>query len=344
MNRSDPKGAGGKCSKRDSLRRMTGLAIAPVVGLPLLQSLSSTARAQGNLQPMRFGIQIFTGAVATVWYEKGIYKKRGLTVDAKQLPDGRAVRDAMIAERLDGGTMNLTPYLTGASTGTFTMIGNVSLGGDTVGLMVKKGAGINRIADLKGKRIGVTIGSTTGNIFISTLAPEAGLHPGDYQVINMKLADQVAALASNSVDAITSAEPYLSIAEKEGIGTTILRFGKIDPNPTCLVLATSFIEKYPDTVTAFCKSWLDGVEFWRTNPKDVVDVVYGMYRDAGYTNLTPEIVESIIRQIKVEPFLSPDLIAHIHKEAETMRAKNQIKVLPDWSKTLRPDLLEKARG
>src|SRR5665213_1128112 len=330
-------------SRREALKKLASLATVPMLGGVALGGIASAARAQGALKPIRMGIQIFTGAVATVWYEKHIYEKRGLTVEAKQFPDGRSVRDAMIADRLDAGTLNLTPFLTGAATGEFTMIGAVSLGGDTVGLMVKKNAGIAKIADLKGKRVGITVGSTTGNIFVNTLAPEAGLQTGDYRIVNMKLADQVAALASNSVDAITTAEPYLSVAEKEGLGTVLLRFGKIDPNPTCLVVATSFIQKEPATVDAFCKSWLDGVEFWRSHTKDVVDVVFKMYHDAGYANLSPEIVESIIRQIKVEPFLTPALVKHVQKEAEDMRAKNLIKVLPDWSKALRPDLLDKAR-
>jgi ABC-type nitrate/sulfonate/bicarbonate transport system substrate-binding protein len=330
-------------SRRERLKELLSLGAAPWLGAGTMGVVSRMAGAEGSLATIRMGIQIFTGAVATVWYEKRVYEKRGLKVDAKQMPDGRSVRDAMIADRLDVGTMNLTPFLTGASTGTLTMIGNVSLGGDTVGLMVKTGAGINNVADLRNKRIGITVGSTTGNLFVNVLAPEAGLHSGDYRVINMKLADQVAALASNSVDAITTAEPYLSVAEKEGLGTVLLRFGKLDPNPTCLVVATSFIQKQPETVNAFCKSWLDGVEFWRTHRKDVVDVVFRMYRDAGYTNLSPEIAESIISQIKVEPFLTPDLTARIRKEADDMRAKELIKVLPDWSKALRPDLLEAAR-
>ena len=72
-------------------------------------------------------------------------------------------------------------------------------------------------------------------------------------------------MAAGSVDAMTSFEPYLAVAEKEGIGTMLMRFGEIDPNPTCLVLTPALIEKSPETVQVFLKSWLDGVEFWRNN-------------------------------------------------------------------------------
>jgi NitT/TauT family transport system substrate-binding protein len=220
----------------------------------------------------------------------------------------------------------------------------VSLGGDTVGLMARKGAGIAGIADLRGRRIGISVGSTTGNIFVQTVAPQAGLKPGDYQVVNMRPPDQVAALAAGSVDAITSFEPYLTIAEQEGIGVTLLRFGGIDPNPTCLVLTPALIERSPDSVNAFLKSWLDGVDYWRSHTAQVVDVLVQLSSSAGYANVTRDVAEAVVRQIKLEPEITPALAAHIKGEAERMKAANLIRALPDWSKVLRPDLLAQAKG
>src|SRR6185436_6624220 len=189
-----------------------------------------------------------------------------------------------------------------------TLVGVVSLGGDTVGVMARKGAGINGIADLKGKRISVSTGSTTANIFIQIVAPRHGLKPGDYQLVNMRPPDQVAAMAAGSVDAMTSFEPYLSVAEKEGIGTMLMRFGQIDPNPTCLVLSPALIEKSPETVRVLLKSWLDGVEFWRGNPGRVAEIIHQQYNAAGYSNVTRDMAESIVKQIKVLPDLTPMIV------------------------------------
>jgi ABC-type nitrate/sulfonate/bicarbonate transport system substrate-binding protein len=326
--------------RRAACRLLLAASLAPWPGLASLRA----ARAQTALRPIRMGIQIFTGAVATVWFERKIYQQRGLSVDARQLADGRSVRDAMVAGELDAGTMNITPFIVGAAVASLTMVAVVSLGGDTVGLMARKGAGIAGVADLRGRRIGISVGSTTGNIFVQTVAPQAGLKPGDYQVVNMRPPDQVAALAAGSVDAITSFEPYLTIAEQEGIGVTLLRFGGIDPNPTCLVLAPALIEKSPDTVKAFLKSWLDGVDYWRNHTAQVVDVLVQLSSSAGYANVTREVAEAVVRQIKVEPEITPALAAHIKGEAERMKAANLIRALPDWNKVLRPDLLAQAKA
>ncbi len=321
--------------RRSVLQTFLGATLAP---WPL-----AAARAQAKLHPIRMGIQIFPGAVATVWFEKKIYEQRGLVVDARQMADGRSVRDAMVAGQLEAGTMNITPFIVGAAASGLVMVGVVSLGGDTVGVTARKGAGINGIADLKGRRVGISVGSTTGNIFVRTVAPQAGLKPGDYQVINMRPADQVAALAAGSVDAITSFEPYMTIAETEGIGITLMRFGAIDPNPTCLVLTPALLADAA-TVTAFLKSWLDGVAYWHSHVGEVADVLVQLANSAGYANVTRTVAEALVRQIKVEPDITPALADHIKHEAEQMKAANLIRALPEWDKVLRPDLLAAARA
>jgi ABC-type nitrate/sulfonate/bicarbonate transport system substrate-binding protein len=138
-----------KFDRRAVLKALFG---APLSSLPAMTVMRS-AHAQAALQPIRMGIQIFTGAVATVWCEKKIYEKRGLLVEARQFADGRSVRDAMVADQLNAGTMNITPFIVGAAVSSLTMVGVVSLGGDTVGVLAKKGAGINSVSDLRGRRI-----------------------------------------------------------------------------------------------------------------------------------------------------------------------------------------------
>ena len=322
--------------RRELLKLMMGASLAPC--------LPFAAGSAGALQPIRMGIQVFTGALATVWFEKKIYEQRGLTVEARQMADGRSVRDAMVGGQLNAGTMNITPFIVGAAASGLTMVGVVSLGGDTVGLMVRKGSGIDSVAGLKGQKVGISTGSTTANIFLQIVLPRAGLKREDVQLVNMKPADQVAALSVGSVVAITSFEPYLSVAEKDGIGTMLLRFGRIDPNPTCLVLSADLIEKHPETVRAFLRSWQDGVDYWRGHTAEVAEFIHQMYAGAGYSNVTREMAENIVHQIKIEPDITPAIEAHIRAEGERMKAANLVNELPDWWKVLRGDLLAAARA
>jgi NitT/TauT family transport system substrate-binding protein len=322
-----------QASRRIALKTLGGLALAP---------FAQSAAAQ-QIQPIRFGLQnTFTGASAVVWARQKIYEKRGLKVEAFNFADGRGVRDAMLAGKVDIGTMNLTPFFVGAATGAFTLIGFVLLGGDTVGVMARPG--INTIADLKGKNVSITVGSTTGPVFVHQVGPKLGLKEGDYRIVNLQPANQVPALAAGSIDAFAGPEPYLTVGEEEKIGKVLVRFGQYDSIPTCLVVSTAFLEKNPDTVIVFLKSWLDAVEYWQRNPVGVVEALHSMYRESGYTALTPAMVGKMAKLPKVVPDITPELVADMKAQAEILYKAGSLKRLPEWDKVIRSDLLAKARG
>lgn len=340
-SRKNRKYSSSRNSRRRALRGLAGLALAPIAG-PMLGFTAHEARAQAQIQPIRFGLQnTFTGAAAVVWARRKIYERRGLKVEAFKFADGRGVRDAMLAGKVDFGTMNLTPFFVGSSAGNFTLIAFVLLGGDTVGVAARKG--IEKISDLKGKNVSITVGSTTGPVFVHQVGPRLGLKEGEYRIVNLQPADQPAALAAGSVDAYAGPEPYLSITERSGIGKVLIRFGPYDANPTCLVVNTSFLNKHPETVLAFLRSWLDGVEYWHKDPKGVVDALLGMYREGGH-NLEPELVAQMASLPKVVPDITPELVEYMKGQAGILHKAGQLKNLPEWDKVIRPDLLEKARA
>jgi len=320
-------------TKRATLKALGGLALSPLAGPVLAQ----------QVQPIRFGLQnTFTGASAVVFVRQKVYERRGLKIEAFNFADGRGVRDAMLGGKVDFGTMNLTPFLSGAATGAFVMIGVVLLGGDTVGLLARPG--INTIADLKGKNVSITVGSTTGAIFQHQVGPRNGLNEGDYRLVNLQPTNQVPALAAGSIDAMAAPEPYLTVAEDEKLGKVLVRFGAYDSLPTCLVVNASFLERHPDTVVAFLRSWLDGVEYWQRNPDGVVSALHGMYTESGYSSLSPATIGKMARLPKVVPDITPELVADIKRQAEILHKAGSLKTLPDWNKVIRTDLLAKARG
>lgn len=65
-------------AKRQSMRHIaSAAALIPLAGTGLLEHAAFAADSKAALQPIRFGIQIFTGAVATVWYEKRVFEREG---------------------------------------------------------------------------------------------------------------------------------------------------------------------------------------------------------------------------------------------------------------------------
>ena len=157
-----------KFDRRAVLKALFGV---PLSSFPLRPRCGS-ADAQAALQPIRSESRS-SPAQLTVWFEKKIYEKRGLLVEARQFADGHPCATPWWPP-LNAGTMNITPFIVGAAVSSLTMVGVVSLGGDTVGVLARRGSGISSVADLRGRRIGISVGSTTGNIFIQMVAPGEG--------------------------------------------------------------------------------------------------------------------------------------------------------------------------
>ncbi|OGA46853.1 MAG: hypothetical protein A3F74_27485 [Betaproteobacteria bacterium RIFCSPLOWO2_12_FULL_62_58] len=334
-----------KTSRRLALRKLGALSTATLAFGSYLGAITQRAQAQQGFQSIRFGLQTtVAGALGLVWAYNRVYERQRLHVESFQFPDGRAVRDALVGGRIDMGTMNLTPFLVGASVSRLSLIAMAMLGGNTTGLMVGKNSAITSVSDLKGKNVSVTLGSALANIFTDKVAPSFELKPGGYRLINIVPANQVAALSAGSIDAFVGPEPYLIVGEAENIGRVLLRFGKYDLNPTCLVASASFVDKYPDTVVAFLKSWLDGVMFWEKNRSAAAKTLLAIYRKDGNTALTESMMEKLVDLIEVQPDITSDVVKYIEEQANLAMAHGQLRSLPNWREAIRPDLLSKARA
>ena len=128
-------------------------------------------------------------------------------------------------------------------------------------VIVRNGANIATLADLKGKKLAVSRG-TILELSLSTLLGRAGLTQKDVQLFDLKSADQVTALSTGDIDAIVGLADLLALPER-GLGKIIYSTkakGHVDPANAfgSFVVTEAFAKKYPATtqrvVNAFVKA------------------------------------------------------------------------------------------
>ena len=73
-------------------------------------------------------------------------------------------------------------------------------------LVARRPAGITRLADLRGKKIGAPL-NTSAQYYLSKALKRAGLAEADVVVVNMPVADMAAAMKRGDVDAVSGWEP-----------------------------------------------------------------------------------------------------------------------------------------
>ena len=108
-------------------------------------------------------------------------------------------------------------------------------------LIAAKDSGINTVADLKGKKVGVTFGSTADAWLLQALK-EVGLGRNDLERINTRLPSLVSVIDTGGVDAIVGWEPFNFRTLKKVPGSKIIKRGGD------LVCFCAYLHGNPDTV------------------------------------------------------------------------------------------------
>jgi hypothetical protein len=74
----------------------------------------------------------------------------------------------------------------------------------------------------------------------------------------------------------------------------------------------------------------------------VADAIHGFYAGKGY-NISQETFRRALATIDVDPGFPTDLGPYMQRHAEVLLKEKKIAAIPDWSKALRPDFMERAR-
>jgi NitT/TauT family transport system substrate-binding protein len=317
----------------------------------LLAATGATALTAGfGLTPAAAAdVTIRQGYQTNIWgmptyylIKSGYLQKHGLAVEEFAVPSGNVTMQQMVARQVDLGTYAGPSFILGNVKGGLIAIAVIETVGKTARVTTRKDLNITKPEELRGKRIANLTGSSVGNDFVDVVMPHYGLHKGDYQEIRMDVTNMVAALAAKTVDAMVNVEPYNVIAVADGIGSDLVDFSSFDPMPVFMAATPDMVEKRPDVIVAYLKAWLDAANDFKNNAKKVNDAIYAFYADKGY-KMSPETFSTALSRVEVKPGF-PDMKSYMQQQAEILIKNNTIKSVPDWSKALRPDFMEKARG
>jgi sulfonate transport system substrate-binding protein len=307
-------------------------------------SVLEPRRALAQALTIRQGYQTNIWGMPTYYLlRSGHLEKRGLKFEEFSVPSGNLTMQQMVARQVDLGTYAGQSFVTGHDKGQLVAIAQIEQVGKTARVMARKDLKITKVAELKGLKVGNQAGSSTGNTFVDIIAPRAGLKKEDYQEVRMNVNEMVAAAAAKSIDAFVSVDPYCSIAEAEGIATTVVNMYEYDPMPVFMAATPEFVEKNPGTVVEYLKAWLDVGKDFKQNPGKVGDVIYAFFTSKGY-KLSRETLNKAMANVEVDVGFPANVRPYLQQIAEGLLKEKKISAVPDWNKALRSEFMAKARG
>jgi ABC-type nitrate/sulfonate/bicarbonate transport system substrate-binding protein len=307
-----------------------------------MPALAGLARAQTS-EPLRFGFQNTSwGSIGMVAEAEDMFRKQGVSVSVNRFDSGKAVRDAMIANRIDIGVLGTTPMILGLVKGDVAPVAMAMYAGRTNAVVVGRNSGIKTIADLRGKKIGTQIGSSTDMVFVTKVLPRFGLAKGDVTLVNAKFENHVAALTGGSVDAFAGVEPFPSVAVTEGLGLSLIDYADFDLVPVWLGINTPVLEKRRDAVLGFLRAWVATIDIFKHTPDRAATIVQENFTKMGFT-VSKAAISTMLGKLDANPAYVPQLEAYLREESQTLVTQRQIPAIPDWRPLLANPLVNQLK-
>lgn len=249
------------------------------------QTTTSEAPATSTGEPIVIGYSNWAGWWPWAIAEKeGLFAKNGANVQLKWFDGYLASMEAFAAGQLDGNcqTLNDTISFAGSAVNgeVAVLVNDNSAGNDKI--IVTKD--INKIEDLKGKKVAVEEGVVDD--FLLTLALESkGMKRSDVEIVNLETGAAAAAFASGKTDAVGAFPPFwLTALKREGSKELISSKEFPGAIPDLLAVSQKLIDEQPDQVQALVNTWFDILDFMEKNP-DKADQIMAARADVTVEEL-----------------------------------------------------------
>jgi len=274
------------------LLRRHWLALSSSAALGLA---APVAGAQARLEKAKLSIAV--GGKASFYYlpltiseQLGYFKAEGLEVEISDFSGGARALQAVVGGSADvcSGAFEHTISLQSKAQfyQAFVLQGRAPQ--IAFGVSSKALPTYQSLADLKGKKIGVSAPGSSTNMMANLLLSRAGLKPSDVSFIGVgTAAGALAALRSGQIDAISNIDPVMTMLEQKGdvriiadtrtLEGTVGVFGGSMP-AACLYASAEFIQKHPLTCQALANAIVHGLKWLQTaGPSDILKTVPESY-------------------------------------------------------------------
>jgi NitT/TauT family transport system substrate-binding protein len=265
-----------------------GAVAAAALALPVL-------RAQPRLEKPKLALAV--GGKAAFYYlpltiseQLGFFKAEGLDIEISDFAGGARALQAVVGGSADvcSGAYEHTINLQSKNQmfQAFVLQGRAPQ--IAFGVSVKNVPEYKTVADLRGKKIGVSAPGSSTNMIANLVLSRAGLKPTDVSFIGVgTAAGALTALRSGQIDAMSNVDPVMTMLEQKGevkiisdtrtLKGTLEVFGGTMP-AACLYAPIEFVQKNPNTCQALTNAIVRGLKWLQTSgPGDILKTVPESY-------------------------------------------------------------------
>ena len=296
------------------LLKFSGLLFgALVVSAPFAAWADSTLKV-GDQQLQTRGILEASGELNNLPYK----------IEWFNFPAAQPLGEALNAGAIDVGGLGDAPLIFAYAAGARVraVAATRSIPRD-LAIVVPDGSPIKTAADLKGKRIATTRGSIGHYLAIATLE-RAGIKLSEVSLRFMQPADAKAALASGNVDAWSTWDPYVALAEQKDHDRSIANGIDLSSGLSFQAATETSIKDKHAQIADFLKRVAAGQRWALAHPDEVAAM------QSKVTGLPPDVLKTVYQRAQLHPVAIDDaVVAEQQKTADLYHRADVIKTRLD---------------
>jgi sulfonate transport system substrate-binding protein len=238
----------------------------------------------------------FKVAYENGWFDEA-FEGQNVKVEVTNFANGPAVNEAFIAGEVDiVNGIGDQPFVIGVGNDVDTvLLAGAARQGENIGIIATKESGIETAADLKGKKVGVFLGTYVHKSLIGILN-DAGVSEDDVEIVNItSTTDADAAFASGGIDAYLS-QSAAHIKQNVDSGDFV-KVADCSEHPaySYIVASKDFVESHREITKTFLETLYRAQQWIAENPEESYEVIadYSGY-ETDYVKTVNESAQSTI--------------------------------------------------
>lgn len=321
------------------MKKLTAIALSLVLTATALvgcQSKKEAGKDNGaTSQKMTVGTWKTAQTIQPFLYEK--FKKDGESVEVKPFTNPGDMKTALLSGNLDfTGTTWVTAIMAASKGEPVKVVATMTE--KCSALVVRKDGGINKPEDLKGKTIAYVPGTMHHILLLETLT-KVGIDPNkDVTLKKIDFFDMGQALASKSIDAFLSGEPYPAIAEIDGYGK-VLQYPYFDDSigyiNAAMITTEDQIKNNPEKIQRLVDMHIQSSKYYMDNKEEWINKASSFGTDKKY-------LDKSTSNMALSWDINSDTKARVNKLAEKMKELKMIDKVPDIDAMFDTSFIEKS--
>jgi NitT/TauT family transport system substrate-binding protein len=293
--------------------------VVAVLGMVLFLWLRPPKDAPAKMESVTIGYAPFE-TLALLWTaeDRHVFARNGLRITSRKYDTGVGALDGVVRGETDIAVGTAEFPLVGSAfrkerIRTFGSIDKIEF----IHLVGRKDRGIEKVSDLKGKKVGTTV-RTVAHFYLGRFLTLNGMTMKDITLVDLKTpAKWVDAIVTGEIDAIATTQPSVNnIIDRLGANAVVWPAQSYQPMYALIISTDKWIMQHPELSSRFLSSLAQAEEYVNRHRTEAQDIV------RKRLNLDPEYMKTVWSQNQYSLSLDQALITIMEDEARWMISNN----------------------